>query len=154
MSSFEINIINDDEFPILSENELLECLEIVATNQNLAQANVNINIVSNSDIQEVNSQYRQKDKPTNIISFPFEKPEGLPEDIMNEFLGDILIAPDVLKKEAIEQNKPLENHWKHIFIHGLLHLCGYDHIIDAEAEEMENLEIQLLEKLNIANPYL
>ena len=154
MNNLDINIINDEDFPIISEQKLQQCFSLVSEYLKISDTSVNVNIVSNSEIQEVNNQYRNKDKPTNIISFPFEKPEGLPDDVMNDFLGDIIIAPDVLKSEALEQNKSLENHWCHIFIHGLLHLSGYDHQTDNEAEIMENIEINILSKMNITNPYL
>ncbi|AJI54115.1 rRNA maturation RNase YbeY [Francisella philomiragia] len=154
MDSLNLNVINDDEHPIPNQDLLEKCFALVADKHNISQAEVNVSIVSNQEIQQINKQFRHKDKPTNIISFEFEKPEGLPEDIAADFLGDIVIAPDVLKKEAKEQNKNLDAHWQHIFIHGLLHLLGYDHIDDIEAEEMENLEIELLAELGIANPYI
>ncbi|MGQ4005494.1 rRNA maturation RNase YbeY [Francisellaceae bacterium CB300] len=154
MDSLDLNIINDDEYPIPKFEDLLKCFELVTTHHDIKSASVNVNIVSNTEIQQINKDFRDKDYPTNIISFEFEKPEGLPDDIVDDFLGDIVIAPAVLEKEALEQNKSLDDHWYHIFIHGLLHLLGYDHIADDEAETMENLEIQLLAKLNIANPYL
>lgn len=154
MDNLILNIINDDEHPIPSQEILLKCFKLVADRHNLNQAEVNVSIVSNDEIQAINKQFRDKDKPTNIISFEFEKPEGLPEDIANDFLGDIVIAPNVLETEAKEQHKNLEHHWQHIFIHGLLHLLGYDHINDKEAEEMETLEIELLAKLAIDNPYI
>lgn len=154
MDSLNLNVINDDEHPIPNQDLLEKCFALVADKHNISQAEVNVSIVSNQKIQQINKQFRNKDKPTNIISFEFKKPEGLPEDIAADFLGDIVIAPDVLKKEAKEQNKNLDAHWQHIFIHGLLHLLGYDHIDDIEAEEMENLEIELLAELGIANPYI
>ncbi|AIT08563.1 rRNA maturation factor [Candidatus Francisella endociliophora] len=154
MDNLILNIINDDEYPIPSQDLLLRCFELVANKHNLKQAEVNVSIISNNEIQEINKQFRNKDKPTNIISFEFEKPEGLPEDIASDFLGDIVIAPKVLEAEALEQHKKLEHHWQHIFIHGLLHLLGYDHINDKEAEEMEGIEIELLAKLAIDNPYI
>ncbi|AFJ44065.1 rRNA maturation RNase YbeY [Francisella orientalis] len=154
MDSLNLNVINDDEHPIPNQDLLEKCFAIVADKHNISQAEVNVSIVSNQEIQQINKQFRHKDKPTNIISFEFEKPEGLPEDIAANFWGDIVIAPEVLKKEAKEQNKNLDAHWQHIFIHGLLHLLGYDHIDDIEAEEMENLEIELLAELGIANPYI
>ena len=154
MNNLDLNIINDDEYPIPKFEDLLKCLDLVASHHNLKSPCVNVNIVSNDEIQQINKDFRDKDYPTNIISFEFEKPQGLPDDILDDFLGDIVIAPKVLEKEALEQNKDINNHWCHIFIHGLLHLLGYDHIIDDEAEAMENFEMQLLAKLNIANPYL
>ncbi|MBK2258512.1 rRNA maturation RNase YbeY [Francisella philomiragia] len=154
MDSLSLNVINDDEHPIPNQDLLEKCFALVADKHNISQAEVNVSIVSNQEIQQINKQFRHKDKPTNIISFEFEKPEGLPEDIAANFWGDIVIAPEVLKKEAKEQNKNLDDHWQHIFIHGLLHLLGYDHIDDIEAEEMENLEIELLAELGIANPYI
>lgn len=154
MDNLILNIINDDEHPIPSQEILLKCFKLVADKHNLNQAEVNVSIVSNDEIQAINKQFRDKDKPTNIISFEFEKPEGLPDDIANDFLGDIVIAPNVLETEAQEQHKNLEHHWQHIFIHGLLHLLGYDHIDDKEANEMEGIEIELLAKLAINNPYI
>jgi len=154
MDSLNLNVINDDEHPIPNQDLLEKCFALVADKHNISQAEVNVSIVSNQEIQQINKQFRHKDKPTNIISFEFEKPEGLPEDIAANFWGDIVIAPEVLKKEAKEQNKNLDDHWQHIFIHGLLHLLGYDHVDDIEAEEMENLEIELLAELGIANPYI
>lgn len=154
MDSLNLNVINDDEHPIPNQDLLEKCFALVADKHNISQAEVNVSIVSNQEIQQINKQFRHKDKPTNIISFEFEKPEGLPEDIAANFWGDIVIAPKVLEIEAKEQNKNLDDHWQHIFIHGLLHLLGYDHIDDIEAEEMENLEIELLAELGIANPYI
>lgn len=154
MDNLTLNIINDDEHPIPGKDLLLKCFKIVAAKHNIIDAEVNVSIVSNTEIQQINKQFRNKDKPTNIISFEFEKPQGLPDNIIDNFLGDILIAPDVLKREAGEQNKDIDDHWQHIFIHGLLHLLGYDHIDDTQAQEMENLEIELLAKLGVSNPYL
>lgn len=153
MDNLDLNIINEDEYPIPSSDKLLKCFELVTAHHNIKTASVNVNIVSNDEIQQINKDFRHKDKPTNIISFEFERPEGLPDNIVDDFLGDIVIAPEVLKQEALEQNKNLDDHWYHIFIHGLLHLLGLDHIDEKEAEEMENLEIKLLANLNITNPY-
>ena len=154
MNNLDLNIINDDEYSIPRFQDLLKCYELVTTHHNIKTASVNVNIISNEEIQQINKNFRNIDKPTNIISFEFEKPEGLPDNIVDNFLGDIIIAPAVLEKEAFEQHKTINDHWCHIFIHGLLHLLGYDHIVDDEAETMEKLEIELLAKLNITNPYL
>lgn len=109
-----------------------------------------IRIVENEESQQLNGEYRGKDKPTNVLSFPFEVPEGIDLPL----LGDLVISAKVVAEEAIEQSKQAHNHWAHMVIHGCLHLLGYDHIDDDEAEEMEALEIDLLAKLNINNPYL
>lgn len=108
-----------------------------------------IRIVEVEESQTLNAQYRDKDKPTNVLSFPFDVPEGIEMDL----LGDLVVCANVVKQESIEQNKPLKHHWAHMIIHGCLHLLGYDHISDEEAVEMENIEIQLLKKLSIADPY-
>ena len=108
-----------------------------------------IRIVSNEESQQLNHQYRNKDKPTNVLSFPFEVPDGIALDL----LGDLVIAADVVSQESIEQNKSLTAHWAHMVIHGCLHLLGFDHISDDEADEMESIEIQLLAKLGFKNPY-
>lgn len=108
-----------------------------------------IRLVDEAESAELNRQYRNKIGPTNILSFPFEAPEHIEIDL----LGDLVICVPVLSREAAEQGKALFAHWAHITIHGVLHLLGYDHIDDDEAEQMEALEIELLGKLNIANPY-
>lgn len=99
MADLDLNIINDNEYSIPSTNKLLKCFELVTNHNNIKVASVNVNIVSNDEIQQINNDFRNKDKPTNIISFEFEKPEGLPDEIADDFLGDIVIAPDVLKKK-------------------------------------------------------
>jgi probable rRNA maturation factor len=103
--------------------------------------------------QELNHQYRGKNKPTNVLSFPFEIPEHLPEGVEIELLGDLIICAPVVEREAQEQNKALLAHWAHMTLHGCLHLLGYDHIEDKEAEEMESLEIEILQKMGFPNPY-
>jgi probable rRNA maturation factor len=110
---------------------------------------VTIRIVENEESQLLNHQYRGKDKPTNVLSFPFESPPGIELPL----LGDLIVCADVVKQEAQEQQKPLNDHWAHMIIHGCLHLLGYDHIEEQEAEEMESLEIDLLATLNIKDPY-
>lgn len=117
-------------------------------------ASVSLCIVDNAAIQQLNMDYRGKDAATNVLSFPFELPPGLPAEALPERpLGDIVLCAPVINQEAGEQNKPQNNHWCHMVIHGLLHLLGYDHIDDHDADIMETLEIQLLAALHIGNPY-
>lgn len=108
-----------------------------------------VRIVTPEESQTLNREYRGKDKPTNVLSFPFDVPPGIPMDL----LGDLAICADVVEHEAAEQGKSLADHWAHMVIHGTLHLLGFDHINDDEAEEMEALERQLLARLGIADPY-
>lgn len=113
-------------------------------------AEILIRIVGTQEITDLNEQYRHKQGSTNILSFPFEMPEGI-EGI--NLLGDLVVCADVLQQEAIMQNKSLKDHWAHIIIHGILHLLGFDHGNETEALEMETKEIDLLQQLNIDNPY-
>jgi len=115
-----------------------------------------IRIVDEAESAELNLHYRHKPGPTNVLSFPFEWPEGLDEDEGGEatLLGDLVICAPVVEREALEQHKQLADHWAHMIIHGLLHLLGYDHIEESDAEEMETKEIAILKKLHIENPYI
>lgn len=115
-----------------------------------------IRIVDEQESAELNERYRHKQGPTNVLSFPFEWPEGLAvaEEEEGVLLGDLVICAPVVEREAVEQHKQLADHWAHMIIHGLLHLLGYDHIEENEAEEMEAKEIAILNKLQIENPYI
>lgn len=108
-----------------------------------------VRIVDRQESAELNQQYRHKQGATNILSFPVE----IPEEIDLNLLGDLVVCAPVLEQEALQQGKNLSDHWAHIIIHGALHLLGYDHLDDEQAEEMESKEIALLQKLNIPNPY-
>ncbi len=108
-----------------------------------------IKIVDESESQNLNHTYRNKNQPTNVLSFPAE----IPHFVESAYLGDLAICADVVTQEAKEQNKQLNHHWAHMTIHGILHILGYDHIEDDEAEEMEALEVELLGLLHIQDPY-
>lgn len=108
-----------------------------------------IRIVDEEEMTRFNEQYRAKKGSTNILSFPFDSPDVVESDL----LGDLLVCASVVEKEAAQQHKDLEHHWAHMIVHGVLHLIGYDHIDDIEAEEMETLEIRILKSIQIDNPY-
>ena len=114
---------------------------------------VELSLVFTDDeaIQKLNAEWRDKDKPTNVLSFPAFPVE--PGDPLPPMLGDIVLAYETVVSEAELEQKPLENHITHLIIHGLLHLLGYDHETDEEAEEMEALERRALARLAIPDPY-
>ncbi len=101
------------------------------------------------EMQQLNKQYRDKDKPTNVLSFPMQSPVEAGVFL----LGDIALCAPVIKQEASQQSKSEMSHWAHMVVHGMLHLQGYDHIKNDEAEEMEQLEIKILNQLGFSNPY-
>lgn len=113
------------------------------------EAEVTVRLVDEAESNQLNLTYRGKDKPTNVLSFPFECPPGVELPL----LGDLIICRQVVEREASEQNKPLLAHWAHMVVHGSLHLLGYDHIDDDEAEEMEALEVEFMQALGYDNPY-
>lgn len=115
----------------------------------LAPAELTLRFVDATEGQILNRDYRHKDYATNVLTFAYTEDED--SEVTQ---GDIILCTDVLEREAQEQHKTLEEHTAHLVIHGVLHAQGYDHMNDEEAEEMESLEIEFLEKLGYANPYL
>jgi len=113
------------------------------------EAELSVRIVDLQESQQLNHQYRQKDKPTNVLSFPAD----LPEELNLPLLGDLVICAPVVEKEALEQHKTLDAHWAHMTVHGILHLLGYDHIDDSDALTMESLETRILTTLGFPAPY-
>ena len=113
---------------------------------------VTVRVVGADEIRALNRDYRDADKPTNVLSFPAGKIEGLPPE-ESEPLGDIVICAEVVRAEASEQDKALEDHWAHMLVHGTLHLLGYDHVTDEQALEMEQLEVRVLAAGGVGNPY-
>ena len=114
------------------------------------EVEMTVRIVDEAESHELNLTYRGKDRPTNVLSFPFE----CPDEVELPLLGDLVICRQVVEREAAEQEKPLIAHWAHMVVHGCLHLLGYDHIEDDEAEEMESLETQIMQGLCFDDPYL
>ena len=114
---------------------------------------VEISLVFTDDdnIKSINAEWRSQDKPTNVLSFPAFSlaPGGKP----GPMLGDIILAEETLRREALDLGKPFEDHLTHLLVHGFLHLFGYDHITDEEAAVMEGLEIRILAELGLENPY-
>jgi probable rRNA maturation factor len=122
---------------------------LAAAHYEAEEAELTVRIVSETESAELNQAYRHKSGPTNVLSFPFEQIPELPLPL----LGDLVICAPVVAREAQEQGKPLEAHWAHMLVHGCLHLLGYDHIEETEAEAMETLEIAILSALGYDNPY-
>ncbi|MCK5336881.1 MAG: rRNA maturation RNase YbeY [Gammaproteobacteria bacterium] len=114
---------------------------------------VTLRIVTAEESRQLNNDYRGKDKPTNVLSFPMEMPEELIKEMEVSLLGDLVICAQVVAQESLQQKKNEDAHWAHMLVHGMLHLQGYDHIEDAEAELMEQQEIKILNQLGFDDPY-
>ncbi|MFG6281438.1 rRNA maturation RNase YbeY [Sphingomonas sp. S6] len=124
-----------------------------------ATVEISVRLTSDDEVQALNRQYRQKDKPTNVLSFPMVQPDLIDTVSQNSddgelLLGDIVLAHGVCEREAAEKGVSVEEHATHLLVHGTLHLLGYDHMGDDEAEAMEEIERQALATLGIADPYL
>ncbi|EKD54386.1 MAG: hypothetical protein ACD_60C00089G0005 [uncultured bacterium] len=117
----------------------------------IKSAELNIRIVDKNEMTQLNSMYRQKHKPTNVLSFPFDMPKECESQM--PLLGDIVICAEVIAEEALAQKKTLEAHWAHMIVHGTLHLLGYDHEKKKEADLMEAEEIKILHTLGFHDPY-
>lgn len=140
------NSINDVS---INEINLKDTLQQVITDLGKGESELLIRIVDKVEIQNLNKTYRHKDQATNVLSFPSD----LPVEIDESILGDVVICTDVVDEEAKAQNKTFDHHLLHMAIHGTLHLLGFDHIEESDANKMESLEIKILEKIEIANPY-
>lgn len=140
----DLDLAIDDEVPPL---EAFEQWAGAACSDD--EAELSIRIVGLDESADLNETYRHKVGPTNVLSFPCEVPPGVP----CKLLGDLVICAPVVEREAQEQGKMVRDHWAHLVIHGVLHLQGYDHIEVSDAERMETLEIEILARLGIANPY-
>ncbi|MDR7133850.1 putative rRNA maturation factor [Lysobacter niastensis] len=119
----------------------------------IREADLAIRIVGSKEGRALNRHYRGKDYATNVLSFPAELPEGLPKDVKMPLLGDLVLCAPVVAREAKEQKKPLAAHYAHLTVHGALHLLGWDHDDEREAECMEQLEREILATMGIADPY-
>lgn len=150
------NCIEDDRWCTISAPDFQSIasytLDLCKWNLNIV---INLILTNDKEIQELNFEHRSKNSPTNVLSF-----QAYDEDFLKIFpkdhpipLGDIVMAFETIDKEAKESHKLFINHYIHLFLHGLLHLLGYDHMNDEEANQMEQLEIQILNHFNIPNPY-
>lgn len=122
-----------------------------------AAVEVSVRLTSDDEVQVLNRQYRQKDKPTNVLSFPMVQPDLLPSlansDDGEILLGDIALAHETCAREAAERGVTLDAHAAHLIVHGTLHLLGHDHMNDAEAEAMEAIERDAMTALGLHDPY-
>ncbi|MDO4626078.1 MAG: rRNA maturation RNase YbeY [Pasteurellaceae bacterium] len=138
---------NSENLPSLAQIEQWASRAVRASRDDIEMT---VRIVDEMESHHLNLTYRGKDRPTNVLSFPFE----CPDEVELPLLGDLVICRQVVEREAAEQGKPLLAHWAHMIVHGSLHLLGYDHIDEAEAEEMESLETQIMTDLGFADPYI
>lgn len=170
MNKLELNITMDEpgwekslpDIQRLSDRVMKECFAFVKDNEDIdflelgKTITVNLSLNNDAEIHKLNAQFRNMDKPTNVLSFANIDSEKFDEDIhLFEIieLGDIMIALETMQRESQEKGISLCDHYCHLLTHGFLHLLGFDHMEDEEAEYMEDFEIKILQKLNIKNPY-
>lgn len=159
-SAIDISI-QDPEWELIKDiHQIIETTAVTALNSALLpkaaqdrELEISIVLANDDLVQVLNREYREKDKPTNVLTFAsLDDPEGIPEEgALN--LGDIILSFQTLEREAQEQGKYPLDHIRHLTVHGILHLLGYDHQTDEEANDMETLEITILQKLGVQNPY-
>lgn len=144
----KIDLQNDESLTNLPVQQDFETWVNAALVQKFDNLEQTIRLVGEAESRALNSQYRAKNAPTNVLSFTVEN-----DYLDYECLGDLVICAPIVEQEAQQQGKPLPAHWAHMVIHGMLHLQGYDHQNAAEAEEMEALEAKILSTLGYTNPY-
>lgn len=157
---FEVDEELNEVENLPQEANLQKYIQAVLTKLNVEQAEVSIRITTPQESQTFNNEYRGKDRPTNVLSFPYELPDEseVPPEVYAEmtesnYIGDLLICHEVVVREANEQQKTLEAHYAHMVVHGTLHLLGYDHIEEKDAEIMEPLEKEIVQSLGFDDPY-
>jgi len=165
----ELDVQNPYEYKSIPNNdELYTWVEAAIQSHSLSPTSghnlsIVIRFVNIEEGKTLNQAYRYKKYATNVLSFPFEEPEFttdiaelnevLSKHLQQQHLGDIVLCENIVQKEAVEQNKTLKQHWAHLIVHGVLHLQGYDHLNDEDANLMESLEISILKSLGFGNPY-
>ncbi|MBF13069.1 MAG: rRNA maturation RNase YbeY [Legionellales bacterium] len=142
-SNCVVNRVTDSDIG-LSDQDIDRLIDLVASHQHVPVEHIEISLVDNAEMQRLNHQFRQLDKPTNVLSFPQET---------NPVFGDIIIAVPYATQEALSLDRSLSQHFSHLLVHGFLHLCGLDHVDEVAADEMETVEIHVLKQLGIPNPY-
>lgn len=153
--SFDIDIVHETDAwaGIDGVDELVHAAASAVGNElGLRRDEVCIALSNDAQVAELNANYRGKPAPTNVLSFPAVP--MLPVEGDPRFLGDIVLALETLQREAADMGVPLANHMQHLVVHGLLHLLGYDHHTEDEAKEMEGLEVRLLARLGVPDPYV
>jgi probable rRNA maturation factor len=142
---------DDEEIPTADEIRSW-VMRALAVAERVMPADISVRVVGLEESQRLNHDYRDRDGPTNVLSFPAGEIAGWPDDEAVP-LGDIVVCAPVVRREAREQGKRLEDHWAHMLVHGTLHLLGFDHLADAEAREMEALETRILTEGGLDDPY-
>ena len=150
----KLDLQNPYDFETIPAEPFVQQWVDAAIQNKVDDYSVVIRFVDEDEGLQLNQSYRQKNKATNVLSFPYEMLEipELREALIH--LGDLVLCEPVVRREALAQGKPLSQHWAHLIVHGMLHLQGYDHITDAQAEMMEALEIRILKSFGFNNPYI
>lgn len=149
--NYAVDLQIESENPTIPNQFLIQRWINEALQSRLEDAELTIRIVDEAESAELNLTYRNKQGPTNVLSFPADIPEEV--ELEKQLLGDLIICAPIVEREAKQQEKTSEAHWAHMVIHGTLHLLGYDHIEDKDADIMEGIEIKLLEQLGYPAPY-
>ena len=151
-----VDLINDsDNQPTINFSEIQSWVAITLKSINLSSnVSICIKLVDQKEAAELNMRYRNKNSPTNVLSFKSLLPNSFESFLPTHHLGDIVICPEIVQNEAAEQRKSEVAHYAHLIVHGTLHLNGFKHETKNEAQNMENEEIKVLEKLGFPNPYL
>ena len=143
-----VDLQNDEDLDPVPPEQQFEQWITAALQESYKRLEQTVRIVGEAESRELNSRYRGKESATNVLAFP-----GGNELLNYDCLGDLVICAPIVATEASVQNKPVEAHWAHLVIHGMLHLQGFDHQNEADTRQMEALEIEILHSLGVANPY-